>query len=116
MIMTKAANNSRRSGPENRQSERFPCRLETICHLTAAGKKGSFAGRIVDISTGGIGLVLNRAVDPGARITVRLHTSGPPRDLSMQVVHVTELAPGCWLMGGAFTEHFDLQELRALLS
>ena len=70
----------------------------------------------MDISTGGIGLMLARRIEPGTTLHVRLLGSGLRRTLEMRVIHMAELAPGCWLLGGAFSGHLDVAELPSLLS
>src|SRR4051794_32250221 len=116
MISANPVHETLRPGLELRKAERAPCRRKAICHLTFDDNRGAFAGRIVDISAGGIGLVLNRKVEADSQVRVRLPTSDTPREFPVQVIHVTKLAPGWWLMGGAFTQRLDAADLHTLLS
>jgi hypothetical protein len=72
--------------------------------------------RIVDISTGGIGLILKERFKEGTQITVQLLTTTLTRPLQVQVVHVVEIAPHYYLLGGAFTTPFSANELHKLVS
>jgi hypothetical protein len=72
--------------------------------------------RVIDISAGGIGLILKERFQEGDQITVRLLTTAVSRPLPVKVVHVAEVAPDFYLLGGAFTAPFSPAELHKLVS
>jgi hypothetical protein len=114
--MAKRAKPSKPAGRERRRSARHTCRLMATCRLTGVGKKKPATARIVDISTGGIGLLLDRTFDPGTSFDVELRTAAGERTLPAEVIHSAQLAPGLWMIGAAFATHLGADELQSLLS
>ena len=72
-------------------------------------------GRIVDISAGGMGLILNESFRVGTCLAVTLLNKAVSRPLQVQVIHVSEVAPGYYLLGGALNTQLRAEELQALL-
>jgi len=72
--------------------------------------------RIIDISAGGIGLILKERFQVGDQITVRLQTTSIAKPLAVKVIHIAEVAPDFYLLGGAFTAPFSAAELDTLVS
>jgi hypothetical protein len=72
--------------------------------------------RVIDISAGGIGLIVKERFQEGDQITVRLLTTAITKQLPVKVVHVAEVAPEFYLLGGAFTAPFSPAELQKLVS
>lgn len=105
--MNRAAS-PRPSGPERRKTRRYPCGLEAVCQPANAAP---CSARIVDLSAAGIGLLLDRPLQPGDAVAVQLRTANGPRTLQMEVIHVAKAAPGCWLIGGAFLDGLDPAEI-----
>jgi hypothetical protein len=77
--------------------------------------KGACLGRIVDISAGGIGLILHEGFKVGTRLAVKLINKGVSRPLQVEVIHVSEVAPGYYLLGGVLNTQLRPEELQALL-
>lgn len=81
------------------------------------GRNGIWTVMARDISTRGLGVVLDREPDPSTRLVVELfnrignfwHRKG------LQVVHTTRQGANCWLLGSLFVQEFTGEELRALL-
>jgi PilZ domain-containing protein len=71
---------------------------------------------VIDISAGGIGLILKERFAQGDEIAVRLLTTSVAKPLPVKVVHVAEVAPSFFLLGGAFTAPFSQAELQKLVS
>jgi PilZ domain len=80
------------------------------------GKELRTPARIVDISVGGIGLILNKRFEEGTQLVVRLQTTAIARPLPVKIVHVVEIAPDFYLLGGAFTAPFSADDLHKLVS
>ncbi|HWY88285.1 MAG TPA: PilZ domain-containing protein, partial [Gemmataceae bacterium] len=105
------------SAPDCRRWTRFPCNVETACYCcdTAPGERRS--GRILNISAGGIGLVLRCQFSEGTLLHFEL-----PQEMNLaspkilvRVVRVTEQGDGNWFLGCEFTDQLTDDELQALL-
>ncbi len=68
----------------------------------------------MDISAGGIGLILNEGFRVGTRLALKLMNPAFSRPLEVQVIHVSEVAPGYYLLGGALNTQLQPEELQAL--
>src|SRR5581483_9811936 len=88
---------------DRRESERFAVNADTTCSFIAPLTESLGAARVKNISMQGIGLVLSKQVEPGARLVVGL--SNPARTFAkiviVRVVHVTSQL-GSYLVGGEF--------------
>ena len=104
----------KRTGAERRAGARYPCRFETICQVSTPDKELRTPARIVDISVGGIGLILKERFEEGTPLVVRLQTTAITRPLPLKVVHVVEIAKGFYLLGGAFTTPISANDLHHL--
>src|SRR5262249_11371350 len=100
---------------ERRSANRFPSDRATSC-LPALGPDGlSWPARVHDISAYGIGLVLERRLEPNTRLTIDLEqtTRGLVRSVLARVVHVTQHDGGGWLVGCALTTELSNNDLEA---
>jgi PilZ domain len=113
---TTAKKAARAAGAERRTMARYHCGREAVCHVSSPGKRGRISARIVDISAGGIGLILRERFEEGTLLDVRLQSTVLNRSLPVKVVHVAEVAPNFYLLGGAFTAPFSTTELHQLVS
>lgn len=100
---------------------RYPCANDVACHPLTAGSRTIWSGKVQDLSTGGLGLVLDRRFDAGTELVVVLQgkETGASRRLRVRVVHDTLVTanPGLrWLVGCAFVCPFNDDEFRQLLS
>jgi len=102
-------------GNERRASVRVACDLDTTCQPLSGPRASSWAARVVDISTGGLALVLDRRFEPGAMLSVRLASSDDEstRTLFLRVVHVSQHVDGAWQLGCAFASELAEEELQA---
>jgi hypothetical protein len=83
--------------------------------VSTPGKALHTPARIVDISVGGIGLILKERFEQGTQLLVRLQTTAITRPFPVKVVHVVEVAPDFYLLGGAFTTPISANDLNKLL-
>src|SRR5262249_59779327 len=58
---------------ERRAWVRFSCDMEASCRSAGAMKNAGWPGRIIDISTGGVGLLLKHRFRPGTLLLVELN-------------------------------------------
>jgi hypothetical protein len=110
------------SGPSERRAwVRHASTLEASCQGTGALKDAGWPGKVLDISLGGIGLILRHRFPPGAPLTVEMKspTGKYLRDISVRVMHsrpvIVEGDP-CWLIGCAFSQNLTEEELQVLLA
>jgi hypothetical protein len=70
--------------------------------------------RAVDISAGGIALVLDRRFERGAILSIRLASDRETtRNLLLRVVYAKSQGDGSWRLGCAFARELGQRELRA---
>jgi hypothetical protein len=100
--------------PDRRASGRHPCTLETSCLQPTDGQH-SWDARVVDISSTGVGLLLERRFEPGTLLSFRLEgpAGGQSCNAFARVIHATRQSDGRWLLGCALVGELDAAQLRA---
>jgi PilZ domain len=74
-------------------------------------------GKIRDISSQGIALLLQQRFEPDSFLTVEVENRAQTSALAIQVRVVrTTPQPGCWLIGCTFSRELSEEELQALLA
>ena len=105
------------SGPDFRRWTRFPCDVETVYYTcdTAPGERRS--GRILNISAGGIGLVLRCQFSEGTLLHVELpqNTNLVGPKVLVRVIRVMQKNDGNWFLGGEFADQLSEEQLRELI-
>jgi serine/threonine-protein kinase len=98
---------------ERRAYVRFQCQLDSSCRSLGAGTNLHWDARVLDISKGGVALVLNRRFEPGTLLEVDLHTTTPGalHNAMVRVMNVRRQGDGSWVLGCAFSHELDEQEL-----
>lgn len=90
---------------ERRAAPRYGCVPPLPCQVAviALGPLGS--GQVVDLSAGGLGLLLPRPVEAGSALHVQLTERAPPAlaPLEVKVVHNRPAGDGRWFAGCALT-------------
>src|SRR5437588_1210117 len=90
---------------ERRAWVRLPCHRRISCRPIAGQTIGDtgWLGRVLDISLGGIGLMLRHRVEQETDLVIELATkAGELRSLPAQVVRITQERDGCWIVGCTF--------------
>lgn len=93
--------------------------VRRVCLMAATGRslipmnQIHWVGPAMDISPGGICLLLNRPFEVGTKLEIEL-----PGGLLLQasVVHATAHSDGCWKIGCAFAQPLGQEEMGLLLS
>ena len=100
---------------EHRAFNRAPCALEATCKPLAGGRTKAWSATAVDISTGGIAIVLGRRFEPGATLLATLASADGEfaRTLLLRVAHVARQDNGNWKLGCAFATELSQEELQA---
>jgi serine/threonine protein kinase len=111
------------SGSERRAWVRFPyiqgtaVTLESSFHPDAADNGENWPATVVDISVGGLALILGRRFELGTVLNVDWSAKEANQKTSL-LLRVTYAKPqdfGHWLVGGAFLQPLTCEELQALL-
>jgi hypothetical protein len=110
------------SGAERRASVRYPCDPESFgsensCRPILTRKNEAWAAAVRDLSTGGVGLAVNRRFEPGTLLSVELQDAEKTstRTLLVRVVRITKEAQDCWVLGCAFTSKLTEADLLTLM-
>src|SRR5262245_51855451 len=106
----------RSAGLERRAWVRYSCDLEASCIPADEDPEILWPSRVVNISCGGLGLLLSRRFEPGTLLQVEVQTpkQGFSRPLLVQVLHLTGHDHGGWLLGCVFTQPLSEDELQQL--
>jgi hypothetical protein len=93
-------------------------RQETHSYLMPLSEQERFPARVQNLSTGGVGLHLERPIDLGRFIFVELvsHTGHFSRLLLTRVVHLSEHPEGGYVLGGEFIGTLAAKELQFLIA
>lgn len=102
---------------DRRALVRYPCIQETSCHFIVSSRYESQWARVHDVSTGGVGLAMERQIEPETLLLVELRTERGryARGVLARVVHATPQADGTWFIGCSFVHRLSDTELEALL-
>src|SRR5205085_6823127 len=100
------------AGVERRAFPRRPCPPGLQGQVRLPGQAGAEAVWAVNLSQGGVALLLRQRLEPGSAVVILLGG----RALPARVAHATEQAPGDWLTGCAFAHPLAPGTLAALLS
>ena len=103
---------------ERRASPRFACALETSCRLLGPCRDQTRA-RILDVSTGGVALWLNRWYDAGTFLAIDLPSQKGNPDVQPSVVKIQYVVPqgdSWWMAGAAFARNHPQDEIKTLLN
>jgi two-component system OmpR family response regulator len=103
-------------GAERRAAPRYASDLETRCRLlTADDGSGAVPAKVRDISAGGIGLVLERSLEPGRSLELDLPLAGrtATSTIQAQVVRAAREPGRDWFLGCVFARPLADRELEA---
>jgi hypothetical protein len=110
-----------RPNKERRASVRYLISGENRCQPVAASlpeqPEIGWFGRLLDISVGGVGLLLSRSFEAGTLLMLELSdpAHGEPRAFPVRVVHAREEGPTTWRIGCEFIFPLHEEELQALV-
>jgi len=95
---------------DRRRHVRFSADIGTRFQLTLAGDHLFYPARIRDISRGGVKLMVDRQLEPGAVVKVMVL-----QPVKSRVAHCTLQENGAWAVGLAFNNEIGLPELLTLV-
>lgn len=104
-------------GSERRVAERFPVTSDTVCTFLSPVLEDFPPGRIKNVSSDGIGMILTEKVSAGLLLAVTLAnpSRGFAKTMMVRVVHVTPQPGGTYLVGGTFETPLTYEELRCMV-
>lgn len=110
------AERRRSDGSDARRWVRFPCNVETVCWTSETAPGERRPARIVNVSPGGIALLLPCDFPQGTllRFQPPAHPTRLDLDLLVRVVRVEEREPGWWFHGCEFVEMIPEEDLKVL--
>jgi hypothetical protein len=102
---------------DHRRWVRFPCNVETVCYTCETSPGERRPARVLNISPGGIGLLLPCQFDRGTLLQFELppDSQNTSRALLVRVARVVEQTPGMWFLGCEFAHQLEESELQSLL-
>jgi hypothetical protein len=110
------------SKAERRASVRYQCdpdsfSMDNSCRPITAPRRESWPASVRDLSTSGIGIIVNRRFEPGTLLTVDLEDVDRTahRSLLVRVMRTAQEAPNGWVHGCAFTHPMSEAELLDLM-
>jgi hypothetical protein len=113
---------SKPPGAERRASVRYQCTPENFsadnsCRPITARKSEAWSAMVRDLSTGGVGILVNRRFEPGTLLSVELQDveQTVARVLLVRVVRITRQDQETYLLGCAFTTKLSDADLLALM-
>lgn len=92
---------------------RFPCEIETTFHSVVAAQREVWQAKVLNISAGGVALLVQRKFETGALLSLALTDpdSKQVRKLKVRVVHVLDKKDGSWVLGCTFVKELSDDEL-----
>jgi hypothetical protein len=102
---------------ENRKRGRHACGPEITCRLLAEPTLDFWADRILNMSAGGISLVLDRLIPTGKVLKLELHHAARQFSCERQIriIYTFKAPTGEITVGGAFSSELTDQDLQSLL-
>jgi hypothetical protein len=105
-------------GPDDRRWVRFPCNVETVCSTWETTPGEQVRARVLNVSPGGIGLLLPCQFERGTLLNFELPTvqGQPPKQMLVRVVRAMEHTRGDWFLGCELVQPLTAAELAELLA
>jgi hypothetical protein len=102
--------------PDRRQVARYSCHQRARVRFIARPSFRPYRAVLRDISTNGIGLVLDHRLEPGTVMAIQLRSkfTGLSGILSAKCTHCTPLPNGTWLLGCTLSRSLTVDEVRTL--
>jgi serine/threonine protein kinase len=113
----------KRPDKERRIAVRYDCALPILCtinlslHADVTELQAEWEAKVVNISVGGIGVLLPRRFEPQTVLSLDLTSSDRrvKKSRQMRVVRVARVNSRTWFLGGTLNEKLSREELRSLL-
>lgn len=105
-------------GYDRRAWNRYPCDLKVLCRAVNGSANAPGAGRIRDVSCGGLKLESEQRFAPGVPLNLNVVGANDlaPRSLAAEVVHAEARPDGHWTLGCRLAGQINERDLARLLS
>jgi hypothetical protein len=112
-----SANNQKPAPPYHRASVRYRCPPASVGRVYLTEDLEFLRAFLYNLSTSGIGLLLNKPLDCGLFLTIQLQSPNSKRNYSLaaHVIHSTQQTSGDWLVGCQFVSPLTSADLDDLL-
>ncbi len=100
---------------DRRANVRYACEREALSRPLDPASVISWGATVVDVSRGGVGLLLCFPFQLGTFLAVALEDGPEVRTFLVRVAHVTDRADGTWMIGCEFAEPLSDDDLRGLV-
>jgi hypothetical protein len=119
MVNSAQTDGARRSdlrGLNRRARLRYRCSPPDTGRAFFANSSKSVDGAVIDLSLGGVGLILDSYVEPGTLVRIEMGDGGKETcaDLVAHVSHATRLEDDSWRCGCEWVHPLTEEELQAL--
>ena len=104
-----------RAASNRRASVRYQCGLATPGRLLLADGQEWQRAWVLDLSLGGVGLLLSRSLEQGSEVIVVLKSATQTFELAARVCHSSRQQDGDWIVGCEFAKKLTHEERDALL-
>jgi c-di-GMP-binding flagellar brake protein YcgR len=110
------AKRARPHPPGQRTWQRFPCNVKASYREVQVADPEPASAQVLDISPGGVGLLVDRAVETGALLNVELFdAAGKSKRTMLACVVRVNAQNGLWALGCNFISELTNKDLKALL-
>ena len=102
---------------ERRSAPRFPCHREAWLHPVTLLLNAPWHAIVLDLSTKGIGMAIERPVPSGTFFAVEMPDplGGPPKRVRARVIHSTSQGHNYWHLGCLLETEMTADEVQALV-
>lgn len=105
------------SNVERRAWVRLPCDINSHCRPSIGSDEEHWSARILDISQGGIRLLLDRRFEPKTILNIQIEVQGEEAVAFIaQVVHIDAESADRWSLGCRFPKPISEKEVEAVLA
>ena len=105
----------RRAASNRRASVRYQCGLATPGRLLLVDGQEWQRAWVLDLSLGGVGLLLSRPLEQGSEVVIVLKSATQTFELAAHVCHSSRQQDGDWIVGCEFVKKLTNEERDTLL-
>jgi hypothetical protein len=100
--------------PDCRAWVRFACDVEAPCQAVAPARPGTWSARVLDVSPGGMSLLVPCQFERGALLSIKLpgSTAAHPKNVLLRVLRDRPLGSHLWILGCELADHLSDEDLQ----
>ena len=102
---------------DRREWVRFSCDVDFSCQPLAVNNESRWLGKVLNISQGGMCLVVNRRFERGTILAVEMYNNvgAVTGTMLARVVHCAPQSHSDWMIGCSFVRALPVEDLRAFV-